>query len=160
MVDVVGLDELLKEHGFFDGFDKKSLELMAGCARNETFRAGDYLFKSNTDATHFFIIRHGTVSVELPVPGRGRIALQTVGEHETLGWGWLVPPYRWMMDARAMTLVRAISLDAVCLRGKMDDDHELGYQLLHRFVPVLAERLRAARVQLVDMYGPPGGASR
>ena len=158
MVDVVGLDELMKEHNFFDGFDKEALELMAGCARNETFRAGEYIFKSNSDATHFYIIRHGNVSVELPVPGRGRITLQTVGEHETLGWSWLMPPYRWWADAKAISLVRAISLDAVCLRDKMEDDHELGYRLMQRFVPVLAERLHATTVQLLDLYGLPGRA--
>ena len=160
MVEVVGLDELMKEHHFFDGFDKKALELMAGCARNETFRAGEYIFKSSSDATHFYIIRHGNVSVELPVPGRGRITLQTVGEHETLGWSWLVPPYRWSADAKTISLVRAISLDAVCLRTKMEEDHELGYRIMQRFVPVLAERLHSATVQLLDLYGLPEDRGR
>ena len=43
--------------------------------------------------------------------------------------------------------VRAIAFDGACLRGKCDDDHELGYELMKRFATVILERLQATRVQ-------------
>jgi CRP/FNR family cyclic AMP-dependent transcriptional regulator len=51
-------------------------------------------------------------------------------------------------------LVRAIALDAKCLRDKCEVDHDLGYALLKRFLPVLVQRLQAMRLQLLDVYGP------
>ena len=48
---------------------------------------------------------------------------------------------------------QAIALDAACLRGKCEQDHELGYDLMKRFVPVVVERLHATRMQILDVYG-------
>jgi CRP/FNR family cyclic AMP-dependent transcriptional regulator len=53
----------------------------------------------------------------------------------------------------ALEMVRAVSLDAVCLRRKLDDDHDLGYEVMQRFVPVLIERLQGTRLQMLDVYG-------
>ena len=69
---------------------------------------------------------------------------------------WLIPPYRWTYDAQALELMRAIAMDADCLRGKCEADHDLGYDLMKRFVPVLVERLQATRLQMLDVYGTPG----
>jgi hypothetical protein len=86
-------------------------------------------------------------------PERGRLVFQTLGEHEIVGISWLIPPYRWTFDARALELTRAIEVDARCLRQKCDDDHDLGYEMMKRFVPILVERLHAARMQILDLYG-------
>jgi hypothetical protein len=86
-------------------------------------------------------------------PGRGSITFQTVGVGEIVGVSWLVPPYRWTYDARALELTRAIAMDAGCLRGKCEQDHDLGYEVMKRFVPVLVERLQATRLQILDVYG-------
>jgi CRP/FNR family cyclic AMP-dependent transcriptional regulator len=64
-----------------------------------------------------------------------------------------VPPYRWHFDARAVELTRAIALDGECLRGKCEEDHDLGYEIMKRFALVIAERLEATRLQLLDVYG-------
>ena len=52
-----------------------------------------------------------------------------------------------------MDLTRAIALDGKCLRGKCDDDHSLGYELMKRFAHIMEERLQATRLQLLDLYG-------
>jgi CRP-like cAMP-binding protein len=149
------MDDLLNAHPFFTGLSPTHLEELAGCARNERFDAGDYLFHEGGVADRFYILRHGQVAIEVKTPHKGPVVLETLHTDDTLGWSWLVPPHHWTFDARAVTLVRAISLDGVCLRGKMQTDHELGFQLLSRFVPVMGERLRAARLQMLDLYAPP-----
>ena len=72
---------------------------------------------------------------------------------EILGWSWLVPPYRWHFDARAVELTRAIALDGKCLREKCEEDHDLGYEVMRRFVVIIAQRLEETRLQLLDVYG-------
>ena len=150
------LDELLLEHPFFAGMEEGPRKFIAGCGRNEVFHAGDSLFREGEPAEKFFLIRHGSVSVELHVPGHEPQVVDTLQDGEIAGWSWLVPPHKWANDARAATLVRAISLDANCLRGKCESDHSVGYEVFKRFIPVIAGRLLAVRMQLVDVYGEPG----
>ena len=82
-----------------------------------------------------------------------RVTIETIDDGDVVGWSWLFPPYRWHFDARALDVVRAVAFDGACLRGKCDDDHAFGYELLDRFSPVMLERLQATRLQLLDVYG-------
>lgn len=153
MGDIEGLDRLLKEHPFFLDMDPEVCKTIAGCAANERFGAGDYIFREGGPADKFYFIRHGNVALEVHAPGREPIIVETLQAGDILGWSWLIPPFKWRADARALQLVRAISLDAKCLRGKYESDHSLGFELFRRFVPVITRRLEAGRLQLLDMYG-------
>ena len=148
------LERLLAEHPFFRGMEARHLQLLAGCASNVRFEAGQYLFRQGEGADHFYLLRHGKVAIEIHAQGRDTIILQTAGEGDVIGWSWLVPPHRWMFDGRAVEFVRAVALDSECLRRKCDEDHDLGYALLKRFTRVMAGRLEAARLQLINIHGP------
>jgi CRP-like cAMP-binding protein len=147
------LDDILHEHRFFEGFAPEHLQLVAGCARNHRFDPGYYLFREGSDADEFFLIRHGRVALEIAAPGRQPVVFATLGEGEIVGASWLVPPYRWMFDARAIELTRAVGINAACLRGKCEADHDLGYEMMKRFLPILISRLHATRMQILDVYG-------
>jgi CRP/FNR family transcriptional regulator, cyclic AMP receptor protein len=148
------IEDLLKAHPFTQGLDDEILRMVAGCATNVVFDAGSYLFRQGGSADRFFLLRHGTVALEMFVPGIGEQTFLTVKSGEMLGVTWLVPPYRWAYDARAVELTRAIAFDATCLRDKCEANHHVGYQLMKRFVPALVERLHAAQMQMADIYGP------
>jgi len=150
-----GLERIVKEHPFFAGLGEEFGNLVSGCAQNARFEAGQYLFHEGDPADQFYLIRHGRVALELAAPGRGALTFLTLNEGDIVGVSWLVPPYRWTDDARALGLVRAISIDAACLRRKCEADHDLGYEMMKRFVPVLVERLEATRLQILDVYGVP-----
>jgi len=147
------LDELVAESPIFTGMDKAYLELIAGCGQNTGFEAGQYLFREGGQADTFYLVRHGRVLLETFVPGRGALTIETVDAGDVVGWSWLVPPYRWHFDARALDIVRAVAFDGACLRGKCENDHSFGFELLSRFSPVMLERLQATRLQLLDVYG-------
>jgi len=150
-----GLETIIAEHRFFKDLDPSFSDLVSGCAKNVRFDAGSYLFHEGNEAKAFYLIRHGRVSLEIKAPGRQPMQFMTAGEGEIVGISWLVPPYHWSYDAKAVELVRAISLDATCLREKCEADNHLGYELMKRFVPALAERLHNTRLQLLDLYGKP-----
>ena len=151
-----GMEAIVREHRFFAGLDDNFVKLIAGCARNVRFNAGDYLFRAGEPANEFYLLRHGRVALDIAVPGRGMITIETVSAGEIVGVSWLLPPYRWDHDTRAVELVRAIGMDAKCLRQKCDADHDVGYEMMLRFVPILVDRLRALRLQLLDVYGTHG----
>jgi len=147
------LDALIVESPVFKGLDQDQLELIAGCASNTVFAAGERLFREGDQADTFFLIRHGLVALDAYVPNRGQLTVETVGPSEIVGWSWLLPPYRWHFTGRAVELVRAVQFDGACLRKKCDEDPLLGYDLLTRFSQVLISRLQATRLQLMDVYG-------
>ncbi len=147
------LARIIREHPFFAGLDEKFLELVSGCAKNVRFEPGEYLVREGEPANQFYLIRSGKVGLDISAAGRGTVTFQTVREGEIVGVSWLIPPYRWMYDAKVMEPTRAISIDAACLRQKSEADHDLGYAMMKRLVPVLVQRLQATRLQILDVYG-------
>ncbi|HYB37879.1 MAG TPA: cyclic nucleotide-binding domain-containing protein [Mycobacterium sp.] len=143
---------MLAKHPFFSDWDPRYLELVAGCASNLRFDAGQFIFHEGEEAEHFYLIREGRISLEVSAPGRGILTIQTQRGGDVLGWSWLVPPHNWRMDARAMETTRAIMLDGKCLRNKCETDHEFGYALLKRVASDLGHLLDSTRFRLLDIY--------
>jgi len=150
-----GLERIVAEHPFFAGLGESFTTLVSGCAKNVRFEAGQYLFHEGDPADEFYLLRHGQVALQLTAPGRGTVTFLTVGPGEPFGVSWLIPPYKWTFDARAPELVRAIAIDATCLRQKCEADHDLGYEVMKRFMTVLVQRLQATQLQILDVYGTP-----
>jgi len=147
------LDEVIGEHRFFAGFAPAQLALIAGCGQIARVKPGEFLFKSGTAAEYFFLIRRGSVALEMEVPGRGPFRFGTASAGEVLGWSWLFPPHQWQFDGRALDEVGVVKFDGVCLRGKCDADPVLGYALMKAFAAVLVDRFIDTRLQLLDVYG-------
>jgi len=147
------LERILTEHPFLENFDPKQIKLLVGCASNVVFKAGEFLFRTGEDADSFYFIRHGKVVIETYLPQKGPIVIKSREAGEVLGWSWLIPPYQWRFDGRAVELTRAIALDGKCLREKCEQDHDLGFDIMKRFAMMIAQRLEATRLQLFDIYG-------
>jgi len=155
MVQIEGMDRALEDFSVFKDLDEDTRVLISGCAKNVVFQAGDYIYREGQQADAFYLIRHGVASLEVHVPARDPLVIETIGDSEIIGWSWLVPPYRARFDVRAVSLIRAVSIDAVCLRNKCEEDHSVGYSFYKAFLPVISDRLSATRLQLIDMYGHP-----
>ncbi len=146
------LESILGTHPFFQGLDPAYTKLVLGCASNVRFDENSFLFREGEEANAFYIIRQGKIAVETYAAERGSIIIDTLTDGDVLGWSWLIPPYNWHFDARAVELTRAIALDGRCLRAKCEEDRNLGYELLKRFAHVMEERLEATRIRLLDLY--------
>ena len=145
--------ELLENHTFADQLAPEHINTLAALAESRSYKVGEYLTRTGKPATHCHLICHGQVSVELYEPGRGPCAVETLSSADSvLGWSWLVEPYTWCFDSRAVEPTEALALETKALRAAFETDHEFGYQVLMRFVPVFAERIRTSRLQLTDMY--------
>jgi CRP/FNR family transcriptional regulator, cyclic AMP receptor protein len=150
-----GLDRLICEHPFFAGLASEYCELISSCARNTRIDPGGFLFREGAPANEFFVIRHGHVALEIMAPEKGPLRFLTLGPGDIAGVAWLVPPYRWVFDAQAVELTRAVAIDARCLRDKAEGNHDFGYELMKRFMTLLVQRLHAAHLQMLDVYGGP-----
>jgi CRP/FNR family transcriptional regulator, cyclic AMP receptor protein len=146
------IDELIASAPIFARLTPEQLEVLAGCGRNEHVGSGAFLLREGDPAERFFLIRRGTVALEVQAPGR-TLTIETLQAGDPVGWSWLFAPYRWQLDARALEPCELIGFDGVCLRGKCEADHDLGYELMRSFAANLVSRLQATRLQLLDVYG-------
>jgi CRP-like cAMP-binding protein len=151
-VEIKTIKQMLVESGFFSTMDHSHLETIAGCGKLVMYQPGDFLMREGDPATTFFVVRSGDVRIESYIPSAGPTSIATVTEGGVVGYSWLFSPYRCSFDAHAVTQVRAVALDGVCLRGKAEADHELGYQLLKRFAEIMVQRLQTTRRQVLDLY--------
>ncbi|MGW6530347.1 Crp/Fnr family transcriptional regulator [Streptomyces venezuelae] len=125
-------------------------------AREVSFPAGTRIFDEGGHADRFWVIRTGSVVLDMHVPGRGSPTVETLGASELIGWSWLFPPYVWQLGAVARSPVHAYEFDALAVRRMCEDDPALGAVVGQMVGRVVAHRLRAARVRLLDLYAPDG----
>ncbi len=147
------IEAYLTEHPVFAGLGADALSLVAGCAKNVHVPAGAFLLRQGEPADMFYLVRRGRVAIEVHGPGRGPMVVDTADPGEVVGWSWLVRPYRWQFDARAVDPAGVVAFDAQCLRGTCEQDPRLGYELMQRVVTAMFDRLVGARVRLLDLYG-------
>jgi len=88
----------------------------------------------------------------MTTPDEGLLRIETLGAGDLLGWSWILAPYRWHFDAYAVTDVRAVGLNASCLRERCKMVPESHLELLKRLVPVIEHRLHMTRRKLLDLY--------
>ena len=119
LMSITTLEPILKEHLFFKGITPDYLSLLVSCASNVRFDAGEYLMREGEEANNFYLLRHGEVSVEVAIPGKGHRTVEKLHEGDVVGWSWLFPPYRWHYSVKSDTLVRAIALGWCLLTGKI-----------------------------------------
>jgi CRP-like cAMP-binding protein len=143
----------LAAHPFLHGMPRDQLDVLATAASDVTFPARHRLFEDGGNATRFWLIQSGHVSLDLHVPGEGPVVIETIGMGELLGWSWLFPPFKWAFGAVAATPVRAFEFDAPAVRELCACDPALGHEFNQRVTRVLAKRLRATRIRLIARSG-------
>ncbi|CAL9380391.1 hypothetical protein SUDANB145_01058 [Streptomyces sp. enrichment culture] len=131
-------------------------ERLTRLGRTVSVEAGARLFEEGGRADRFWIIRTGTVTLDLRVPGRRAAVIESLGHGELAGCSWHFPPHRWQLGAEAMSPVRAWEFDADAVRELCAEDAEFGRAVAVWVGGVVAHRLHAARVRLLDLYGPCG----
>ncbi|MFI8092697.1 Crp/Fnr family transcriptional regulator [Streptomyces sp. NPDC086080] len=125
-------------------------------AHEVSFPQGARLFEEGGRADRFWVIRTGTVELDMRVPGRRAAVIERLGHNELVGWSWLFSPHVWQLGAEAATPVRAYEFDAAAVLALYEEDPEMGRDLARWVGDVVAHRLIAARVRLLDLYGPYG----
>lgn len=137
----------------------KHLEKLLEIAEEWRFGQDDIMFGEGAKSERLFLIMSGRVALEIVAVGRG-IVVQTLGAGDAMGWSALTETARTHFQARALSPVQAIAFDGAKLSVSLEYDHDLGYEMMKRLLAMVTERLDHTRMQVIDMYGKPGGAHR
>jgi CRP-like cAMP-binding protein len=142
----------LSQHPVFHDLPAEDIRLIARLTSTRQYTAQQLVFKQDRVADHFYLVHSGNVAVEVPSISGEPLTIQTLGPGSVLGWSWLVPPYRWLFNARATVATSLFAVNGEELREACERDPALGYRVLKRFAALMAERLNAARTTAMKHY--------
>ena len=152
------IKDYLSSHAFFSGLNDDFIEFLADSATKMRIKEGESLFKQGERADKFYLLRSGQISIQVPALMGPTLDIQTLGEDQILGWSWLISPYRWSFQARAVEDSEVIEFDGSAILARCEKDPAFGYELFKRFAALMSERLDAARQKMMDQWDPPGFA--
>ena len=146
----------LAGQAFLRGLPAGQVARLAGVAAEVFVPAGHRIFEEGGHARQFWLITSGHVALDLTVPGRAPLIVETLGAGDLLGVSWLSPPYEWQYGAVAVEDTRAFGLDGAAVIAMCDDDPAFGHEFFVRLMRVAARRLHSSRIRMLDLYGAPG----
>ena len=146
---------MLREHPITNGLSPKHVAAIAGCAEHQTLAKEQYLWRQGDQTETVYLLQSGQVALEISVPGQGPLRIEILHDGDVLGSSCLMAPRRCQFDARAVTPANCLALDGAKLREQMERDSDLGYELLKRIAPVIAQHLESARLRLFEGMSHP-----
>jgi len=143
----------LRHHPFVLEFDSQHVERLAAMARDVRFDRNHVIFREGDDCSEFYLIVTGLIALEIAAPGH-TFRVQTLFAGDELGWSALLMGSGKHFQARALERVDALAFEGGELLAACRGDPAFGFAFMQRLLSVVAERLQATRLQLLDMHSP------
>ena len=144
--------ETLKNIQFLKDFSDDHLQHLASLAEIKEFPAGSVVFREGRPSSSVYLVVRGDITLEFNVPTRGAMEFQTVGSGDLLAWTAVLGLGSMTATARVQTPSTLLALDAAQIRVFCDHDLSFGFAFMQRIAQVLASRLSATRLVLMDLY--------
>jgi CRP/FNR family cyclic AMP-dependent transcriptional regulator len=152
------IEDYMSAQSFFAGLDASFMKFLVNSASDLKIKKNGVLFRQGESADKFYFLRDGRISIQVPAIMGPSLEIQDLGGDQILGWSWLIPPYRWDFQARAMEDSNLIQFDGSAILSRCEQDPKFGYELFKLFAALMSERLDAARQKMMDQWNPPGFA--
>jgi CRP/FNR family transcriptional regulator, cyclic AMP receptor protein len=144
---------MLRHHPFVMEFDTRHVERLAALAKDIRFDRNHIIFREGDECSEFYLVVTGLVALEIAAPGH-TFRVQTLFAGDELGWSALLMGSGKHFQARTLERVEALAFEGSELLAACREDPAFGFALMQRLLGVVAERLQATRLQLLDMYSP------
>jgi CRP/FNR family cyclic AMP-dependent transcriptional regulator len=126
---------------------------LAALAREIHFEPNQVIFREGDDTSILYLLVEGMVALELEVPEH-LLRVQTLYAGDVFDWSAVLPHAGKHFQARALDSVTTLAFEGDDLLASFRSDPEFGLAFMLRLMGVVSERLRATRLQLLDMYSP------
>lgn len=143
---------LCRKQPFFQGLKEHEVERLGALAKEAHFERDRILFGEGELGTDFYLIVAGSVSLEIAPPG-GVFRVDTLGPGDELGWSSVMGSDT-VFQGRVLSDLHALAFDAATLRALCEEDKAFGYELMRRLLGVVADRLQATRLLVMDSRWP------
>jgi CRP-like cAMP-binding protein len=143
----------LEKHPFVEGFRPEYKARLASLATKVHFDPNQVIFHEGEVHSVFYLLGEGMVALELEMPEHV-MRVQTLYAGDEFDWSAVLSHAGKHFQARALSPVTALAFEGEQLLASFKSDPEFGLAFMLRLMGVVSERLRATRVQLLDMYSP------
>ncbi len=150
--------EYLSNHEFFSSLNDEMLQYLNECSSTHEIKKGQILFLQGETADKFYIVLKGHISIQVPAIIGPILEIQELGQDNVLGWSWLISPYKWSFQAKAVEDSTLLMFDGKAILNRCEQDPKFGYELLKKFAELMSVRLEAARKRIMDEWNPEGFA--
>lgn len=145
--------EMLRHHPFVLEFEPRDVERLAVLAKDVRWERNHLIFREGDECSEFYLIVTGLVSLEIVAPGH-TFRVQTLFAGDAFGWSAMLGSSGKQFQARALERVDALAFESSEILAACREDTAFGFAFMQRLSRLVAERLQATRVQLLDMYSP------
>jgi CRP-like cAMP-binding protein len=145
---MITIDTLRTCELFAELTDEELQRILPFC-REEQYQKDSVMFSEGDEATAFYILAEGTVSLQYvicPQPEYcqdARTQLDKPGDF--MGWSSLVKPRRMTASGLCLTDVRLVAIDSKRLSELMERDSHIGFVILKELAGSLNKSLRQAK---------------
>jgi len=143
----------LGTHPFVADFRPEHRARLASMAKEVRFAPNEVIFREGDDYSVLYLLEQGMVALELEVPDHV-LRVQTLYAGDVFDWSAVLRHTAKHFQARALDDVTALAIQGEDLLASFESDPAFGIAFMLRLMAVVSERLRATRVQLLDMYSP------
>jgi CRP-like cAMP-binding protein len=153
----MSLEGLRKLSPILDELSVEPLQFLESVSSHLKYEPGEIIFEEDDPAGSFYVIEEGRVGLEVSIPAKESIIIETLGPGDLLGISSMFPPARWNWTARALEATEMVAFDTDAVRARCLHDTELAVHVYATVAAAAVRRLNAARVRLLDLY--PGHRS-
>jgi len=147
----MALSDILAGHSFTQGMPPGLIKKLFELAREVSLEPDTVVFRSGEESKDFYLVVSGSLSVELSTPVYA-INIQTLAAGDAFGWSALLrDSAHFQVRARERSLV--LCLDGQRLVEACRQDPRLGAEIYRRLAEVVATRLRATELRLLEFCG-------
>ena len=123
-------------------------------AERRLLASGEVLFEAGDEATTLYILERGEIALEVAIPGPETRELMRLAPGQVFGWSAILGRHLETATARATAPSEVIVIDAKALLASIESNHRLGVDLYRTLAGVIASRLFATRMQMLDLLTP------
>jgi CRP-like cAMP-binding protein len=125
---------------------------LASLGSVEEFGPEQVILQEGEDATQMGILISGRLALRTLVPERGPVTILSVEPGDIFGWSAVLPAMKAQSTVVATEPSKALVIEGTALRAALKADHGLAASLYPRVLQAVARRLRATRLQLLDLF--------
>ncbi len=130
-------------------------EKVLSVAQSFHYTAGQTIFSMGDPSLRVFVVKSGRVGIMIHVPNKNSVTILTLGPGDLFSWSALVQPHIETATARALEDTEALGMSGRALMDLCEQDPLVGYDLYRTLTHVITARLRATRLQLLDVFAHP-----
>jgi CRP-like cAMP-binding protein len=123
-------------------------------AERRLLAPGEVLFEAGDEATNLYILEQGEISLEVSVPREGKRELMKLAPGQVFGWSAILGRHVETATARAIAPSEVIVIETRALLASIESNHRLGVDLYRTLAGVIASRLFATRMQILELLAP------